>query len=477
MTKRNRTIKVTILNKKLNIHYENTIVKELLKELVIVSKLGLPVTMIYLTEVGMAMIATIASGQYSSEDLAAVGLSNILYLTAMTFFLMTLSAVVPITSQLDGAGRKQEIGVLGRQGILLALCFSVVVILFVMGFRFFIDHLDFDPAISPIAREYLWIIAWIVPLDLLAALVVFLSTGLGKTVWPSVIALSSLPINALFTWIFVFGKFGMPEMGGAGCAVAIVAAVSFRFLVNLLLLSQTYFKQIRLFVFDQWVDGLHLQEIFKVGLPIGGQGIVMFAFLSAATILIAYEGVAALAAHQVGANVIMASFLFIHGLTIGTVIRTGNLVGENLHERLPVVSWAAITGSLISLALVACVILAVPQEIAGLYSKDPEVLLILGNLLLLALLIKVGEDPGVAMAGVLEGCKDTKMIFYCRLAGVWGIAFPVAATLISTQGIYGFWIGIAVGQFFATALLYLRMRWVLRNPEYVYGLRDGLTAN
>ena len=124
MTKRNRTIKGTIPNKKLNIPYKNTIVKELLKELVIVSKLGLPVTMIYLTEVGMAMIATIASGQYSSEDLAAVGLSNILYLTAMTFFLMTLSAVVPITSQLDGAGRKHEIGVLGRQGIILALCFS-----------------------------------------------------------------------------------------------------------------------------------------------------------------------------------------------------------------------------------------------------------------------------------------------------------------------------------------------------------------
>ena len=100
MTKRNRTIKGTIPNEKLNIHYKNTIVKELLKELVIVSKLGLPVTMIYLTEVGMAMIATVASGQYSSEDLAALGLSNILYLTAMTFFLMTLSAVVPITSQL-----------------------------------------------------------------------------------------------------------------------------------------------------------------------------------------------------------------------------------------------------------------------------------------------------------------------------------------------------------------------------------------
>ena len=57
-------------------------------------------------------------------------------------------------------------------------------------------------------------------------------------------------------------------------------------------------------------------------------------------------------------------------------------------------------------------------------------------------------------------------------AGVWGVAFPIAYALLSTQCIYGFWIGIAVGQFVATVLLYLRMRWVLRNPEYVYRLRD-----
>ena len=50
----------------------------LYKELLIISKLGLPVILIYLTDVGMAMIATITSGQYSAVDQAAVGLSNIL---------------------------------------------------------------------------------------------------------------------------------------------------------------------------------------------------------------------------------------------------------------------------------------------------------------------------------------------------------------------------------------------------------------
>ena len=67
--------------------------QEIFRELLIVSKLGLPVTLIYLTDVGMAPIATIPSGQYSSAALAAVGLSNILYLTALTFFMMALYAL------------------------------------------------------------------------------------------------------------------------------------------------------------------------------------------------------------------------------------------------------------------------------------------------------------------------------------------------------------------------------------------------
>ena len=446
------------------------------KELVIVSKLGLPVTLIYLTDVGMAMIATIASGQYSAVDQAAVGLSNTLYLTALTFFLMALSAIVPITSQLDGANRKKEIGAVGRQGILIALCFSAIVMTLILILRSLITYLEFDQAITPIAQEYLWVIAWVVPLDLLAALIVFLSTGLGRTVWPSLIAFSSLPINALFTWIFVFGKFGIPEMGGAGCAVAILATISFRFLCSLSLLYLEYFKKIQLFVYNKWVNRDHLQEIIKVGLPIGGQGIVMFGFLSLASILIAYEGVSALAAHNVGANIIMASFLFIHGLTVGTVIRTGNLVGENQHDRLPQVSAAAVAGSFIAFLLVAIVFTVARQDIAALYSSDIDVLPILHNLLLLALLIKLAEDPGVAIGAILEGCKDTKMIFYCRLAGVWGVAFPIAYALLSTQGLYGFWIGIAVGQLVATMLLFVRMRWVLRNPEYVYSLRDEVTV-
>ena len=59
----NRTVEVIIPRKKTL--GDETIIKmqEIFRELFIVSKLGLPVTLIYLTDVGMATIATIASGQ------------------------------------------------------------------------------------------------------------------------------------------------------------------------------------------------------------------------------------------------------------------------------------------------------------------------------------------------------------------------------------------------------------------------------
>ena len=163
--------------------------KEIFRELLIVSKLGLPVTLIYLTDVGMATIATIASGQYSSAALASVGLSNILYLTALTFFIMALSGIIPITSQLDGANKRTQIGVLARQGLIIAIIFSAIVMALVFGIRSMVGYLDYDPEIATISRDYLLIIVWVVPLDLLAALIVFLSTGLGRTFWPSIICL------------------------------------------------------------------------------------------------------------------------------------------------------------------------------------------------------------------------------------------------------------------------------------------------
>ena len=448
--------------------------KEIFRELVIVSKLGLPVTLIYVTDVGMATIATIASGQYSSAALAAVGLSNILYLTALIFFMMALSGIIPITSQLDGANKRTQIGILARQGLVIAIIFSLIVMALVFGIRSMVGYLDYDPEIATISRDYLLIIVWVVPLDLLAALIVFLSTGLGRTFWPSIIAFSSLPINALFTWIFVFGKFGMPEMGAPGCAVAIIVSIGYRFICNLFLLTQEYFQQIKPIEFQRWINSQYLKDLIKVGLPIGAQGIVMFGFLSMASILIAYEGVVSLAAHHVGANIVMFSFLFVHGLTIGTVIRTGNLVGESQHQQISKVAIAAILGSLIALFIAAMFLIFAREEITRLYSDDPAVLLIVQNLLLIALFMKLAEDPGTAIAAVVQGCKDTKMIFYCRLIGVWGIAFPLANVLLSSQGLYGFWTAIAIGQLVATLLLFFRMRWLLNQPTYVYQLRDNL---
>ena len=126
--------------------------KQLLPELLIISKLGLPVTLIYLTDVGMATISTIASGQYSAAALAAVGLSNILYLTALIFFMMTLSGIIPIASQLDGASKKIEIGILGRQGVLAAIIFSLGVRVVVKGIRSKVGYLDYDLEIANISR-------------------------------------------------------------------------------------------------------------------------------------------------------------------------------------------------------------------------------------------------------------------------------------------------------------------------------------
>ena len=40
----------------------------------------------------------------------------------------------------------------------------------------------------------------------------------------------SVPVNVFFAYSFIFGKFGMPELGGAGNAVAVSVTYTYYFL-------------------------------------------------------------------------------------------------------------------------------------------------------------------------------------------------------------------------------------------------------
>ena len=149
---------------------------------------------------GTGFVDTVMAGRYSPVDLAGVSLAgNVLWPSFMLLTGITM-ALSPITSQLRGAGRTQEIGKQIRQGLWLCLVSSTLLVSILLNAEIFFGLIDIDPEVAQIASEYLLAVSWGIPPIIFYVALRHTSEGLGVTRPPMLIAGSVLPLNALLNY-------------------------------------------------------------------------------------------------------------------------------------------------------------------------------------------------------------------------------------------------------------------------------------
>ena len=79
---------------------------------------------------------------------------------------------------------------------------------------------NIDQEIVRVAELYLYAVAAGMPTFALFNILRGYWEGLGNTVPTSVFGFIALLLNIPLNWIFIFGHFGMPALGGVGCGVA-----------------------------------------------------------------------------------------------------------------------------------------------------------------------------------------------------------------------------------------------------------------
>ena len=125
--------------------------------------LGWPIVLTQLFIMGTGFVDTVMAGRYSATDLAGVSLAgNVLWPSFMLLAGVTM-ALSPITSQLRGAGRTQDVGNQVRQGLWLCLGSSAILVSILLNADKLFQLADIDAEISLIASEYLRAVSWGIP--------------------------------------------------------------------------------------------------------------------------------------------------------------------------------------------------------------------------------------------------------------------------------------------------------------------------
>ncbi len=426
--------------------------------------LGAPILVAQLAQMATGVIDTIMAGRVSAEDLAAVGIGSSLWIPLYLLFGGTLNALQPIISGHHGAKTPTRIMPMTWQGIYVALASTLLMSGLLMNVGPILEALQLDAATAAIAQGYLHGVAWGVPAMLLLVALRGLTDGLGHTRVFMAFSLLAAAFNLPLNYVFIYGKFGLPAMGGVGCgwATAISAWIALLSLIAYLHWSRTYqrFHLVDHWAAPNWPDIWHL---LYLGVPIGFTVFVEVSVFSVVALFLAPLGPVVIAGHQIVLNLVSLVFMVPLSLGMALTLRVSFLLGAGNPQTARLLARSALLLAL-GIALVYVPVLLMSRGLlVGLYTHDSQVQAVASGLLVFGAIFQVADVLQVTAISALRGYRDTRVPMFIMLFAFWGICLPLGYGLTFTdwfgepRGAAGFWMALTVGLALASILLMIRL--------------------
>lgn len=437
--------------------------------------LAIPVILAQVAQTAMGFVDTIMAGAVSATDMAAVAVGTSIWLPAILFGHGLLLALTPTVAQLNGSGRRERIAEQIRQGYWLALFVSllIMVLLWHAGYLIRAMH-DIDPLLAMKAEGYLHALLFGAPGYLFFQVLRNQCEGLSKTKPGMVLGFLGLMVNIPLNYIFIYGHFGMPALGGVGCGVATASVywvmfICMRFWVR----RMSTMRDIRLT--SSWSPPSRpiLTRLMTLGLPVALALFFEVTLFAVVALLVSPLGIVNVAGHQIALN--FSSLMFVLPLSLGvaTTIRVGYRLGQGSTEQAKVAAWTAQGVGISMAALTALFTVTFRHQIALLYNDNPEVVTLAAQLMLLAAIYQFSDSIQVIGSGILRGYKDTRSIFFITFIAYWLLGLPAGYLLALTDwlvprmGPAGFWCGFIVGLTSAAVMMIWRIRRLQQSPAEV----------
>ncbi|MEB6534286.1 MATE family efflux transporter [Pantoea stewartii] len=434
--------------------------------------LAIPVILAQVAQTAMGFVDTIMAGAVSATDMAAVAVGTSIWLPAILFGHGVLLALTPTIAQLNGSGRRERIAEQIRQGFWLAFFLSLLIMLVLWNAGYFIRSMhDIDPLLAEKAEGYLHALLFGAPGYLLFQVMRNQCEGLSKTKPGMVLGFLGLMLNIPLNYVFIYGHFGMPALGGVGCGVATASVywamfICMRFWVRRMRSMQDIRPE------QRWSSpsAAILKRLAGLGLPVALALFFEVTLFAVVALLVSPLGIVNVAGHQIALN--FSSLMFVLPLSLGvaTTIRVGYRLGQGSTEQARVSAWTA-QGVGVSMAVLTAIFtVTFRHHIAQLYNDNPDVVTLAAQLMMLAAIYQISDSIQVIGSGILRGYKDTRSIFFITFIAYWLLGLPSGYILALTDwvvprmGPAGFWCGFIVGLTSAAVMMLWRVRRLQQLP-------------
>jgi multidrug resistance protein, MATE family len=404
---------------------------------------------VYIAQIAMmanGVIDTVMAGRLSAVDLAAVGVANAILVTIFMSLMGVLLALPPLVAHLHGAGRHAEVGREIHQSVWISLLLGVLAALLLHHPGPFLAISHLQPDVEAKVRAYLDASIWGVPAAIAFRIYFGLFTGLGKPhsvmAFNLVALLLKLPLNA----VFMYGLFGAPVLGAAGCAVAttidywLIALTAWGWC-----LYNPEYASLGLRARIAPPDWRAIRDFLKLGVPIALTFIADVTAFTFMALFIARLGPVASAAHQIAANLSVFAFMLPLALGNAAAILAGQALGAGMPRRARQVCGRALQIGLFIGLVVSAIFWLGAGRIAALYSNDAQVRTLATVLIVLIGHYHLADVVQAVAVNALRGYKRSAIPMVIYTTCLWGIGLGGGMVLGLTdwlgpaRGAQGFW--------------------------------------
>ena len=427
--------------------------------------LSWPMLVGQLATVGMGVADVAMTGHVSAAELAAVALGASVWSIILVTVMGIMMAINPIVSHEVGAGQFGSIPHSVRQALWKGLGVGLVACAVANLCTLVFDHIGLEPAVSANASLFLHAISVGMPAFACYRALYGYTISIDQTKPVMMIAIGGLLFNVFINWLLVFGNWGMPKLGGVGCAVA--TAIGMWLMLGTMVAWIRYapaYRQTYPFTHWEWPNWTEIGSMLRLGLPIGVTYFAEVSAFGAVSLMVAKYGVVEVSASQIALNFSSLVFMVPLSFGVGLITRVGQALGAGDPQRARFAAFVGLGMSLAFAVLSAIFILVFRWEIARAYTSDPAVQALCVRLLLFAALFQLSDATQVAASSAIRGYKVTRSPMLIQLLAFWVFALPLGYVLgrapqwfpwspAQPMAATGFWIGLVLGLTIAAVLL------------------------
>ena len=448
-----------------------------------IRRIGFPIAVQQLMFAGLNLVGVVLVSQKGDASVAAVGLAGqIAFLLNLVHFGI-ISGAAMFTAQFWG---KQDIPNLRRVlGLCLMLAISASLIFFALAQLVPSQILSIyskDAQVIALGSAYIRTFSWTFPLFAVTFSYALVMRSTGNVITPTLVSVIALLISTFLSYSLIFGRFGFPELGIQGAAVAAVIA---RFIECVTLLTVTYITKSPVAASLRELTSFNrvfVGRVIKPMLPVILNELFWSMGITTYNIIYGRLGTPSYTAMNIVGTIEQVAFVVFIGISNATSVMVGNNIGAGKEEEAYRHAGRSLGLGIVGGLFLGVVLQLVKGPVLSLFNVSPEAIQNASHILtVVSFFLWIRVNNMTTVVGILRAGGDTRFSLFLDGIIIWIVGVPMAYLAafvldLPVYLVYLFAMSEEATKWFLGIRRYFSRKWINNLTVHMEGMQTETTS-